>query len=436
MAKHNITTRIIALLTSVAYLVLVVGNSSVAAISKKDLEDILNGYSYYDSTDTTSSCSSAGSSSAGGAANEGPIYSYLIGKGLTPPQAAGIMGNMEAESHFEPRLVEYGYPNSRGEISRAGQPSSLDDKVPPNAKSNGQPGYGLVQFTNPGFKDGLRNLAASTSRGESDLTLQLDYLWQLLNGDYKGVLRDIQAATTLEGSTKPFLFDFEKPANKEAQLAGRTKNGQNILAKYGSTSPDTSVATPQIGVTTSIGGCSTGASGTVDATGYAFPIAPQTKSGNKTVANLSQVPCNNPGSCHHNEDGPLAGYAFDLGRQPGGESSVGAAVYAISDGTISSAHIYNRVPGCYSLQLQSSKDNFYYWYGHMQNMTVKDGDVVKSGQQIAEIGQSKCALGSTPHLHIDRGCIQGGVPQQGGNGTCRDPGIVPLINSLYAGLPD
>lgn len=407
-----------------------------AAPSEAELKAIYSDYPYFDPDYVDTSCSSSIGSSVNSSDNERPIYSYLIAKGLTPPQAAGIMGNMEAESHFEPRLVEYGYPNSRGEISRAGKPSSLDEKVPPNAKPNGQPGYGLVQYTNPSFKDGLRSLAASSSRGESDLTLQLDYLWQLLNGDFKGVLRDIQAATTVEGSAKPFLFDFEKPTNKEAKLAGRTKNGQNILAKYGSTSPDTSVATPQIGVTTSTGGCSTGASGTVDATGYAFPIAPQTKSGNKKVDNLSPVPCNNPGSCHHNEDGPLAGYAFDLGRQPGGESSVGAAVYAISDGTISSAHIYNRVPGCYSLQLQSSKDNFYYWYGHMQNMTVKDGDVVKSGQQIAEIGQSKCALGSTPHLHIDRGCIQGGVPQQGGNGTCRDPGIVPLINSLYAGLPD
>lgn len=175
----------------------------------------------------------------------------------------------------------------------------------------------------------------------------------------------------------------------------------------------------------------TNTTGSVSTSGYAFPVAPQTKSQNGGVPNLSPLPCNDVTACHH--DGTPA---FDIGRQPGGDSISGTPVYAISDGEISTLHTYMGISGCYSLQLHSSKDNYWYWYGHIQNVRVKNGDTVKAGQQVAEIGLRKCtANGSDPHLHIDRGCVINGVPQKGGLESCRDPGIVPIINQLYEELP-
>ncbi len=178
-------------------------------------------------------------------------------------------------------------------------------------------------------------------------------------------------------------------------------------------------------------GCvSSHGSGVVNAEGYAFPVAPQTQSGNSKVPGLSALPCLSS-SCHH--DGTAA---FDIGRQPGGDVIAGTPVYAISEGTTDDVHIYKGIEGCYSLQLHSSKDNTWYWYGHLQNPTVKTGDTVKSGQQLAEIGVRKCTgNGSTPHLHIDRGCIINGVPQKGGRIECRDPDFVPFMNRLFNSLP-
>jgi hypothetical protein len=99
-------------------------------------------------------------------------------------------------------------------------------------------------------------------------------------------------------------------------------------------------------------------------------------------------------------------------------------------------NIYNGISGCYSLQLHSSKDNFWYWYGHIQNVRVNNGEAVRAGQQLAEIGKRACTgNGSDPHLHIDRGCVRGGVPQRGGRVSCRDPGIIAIINSLFEALP-
>ncbi|MEX1995177.1 MAG: M23 family metallopeptidase [Candidatus Saccharimonadales bacterium] len=177
-------------------------------------------------------------------------------------------------------------------------------------------------------------------------------------------------------------------------------------------------------------GSVTGGSGIANTDGYAFPIAPQKKSENGNVANLSPLPCQQA-TCHH--DGTAA---FDLGRQPGGDASAGTPVYAISEGKIDQLHLYKGISGCYSLQFRSAKDNLWYWYGHLQNPLVRNGESVKAGQQIAEVGVRKCTgNGSLPHLHIDRGCIIGGVPQKGGRESCRDADFTGFMNKLFESLP-
>lgn len=188
-------------------------------------------------------------------------------------------------------------------------------------------------------------------------------------------------------------------------------------------------------ITTSSASACGGSIGNVSTDGYAFPVAPQTKNGNSGLSALSALPCLST-SCHH--DGTPA---FDIGRQPGSDASTGAAVYAISDGTVDMLHTYidakaGPIPGCFSLQFHSSKDNYWYWYGHIQNPRVTNGQTVTAGTQLAEIGLRKCTgNGSDPHVHIDRGCVINGVPQKGGRVECRDPGLIPLMNSLFESLP-
>lgn len=169
--------------------------------------------------------------------------------------------------------------------------------------------------------------------------------------------------------------------------------------------------------------------GLVNTEGYSFPVAPQKRSENGGVSAMSALPCN-AATCHH--DGTPA---FDISRQPGGDAVVGTDIYAISEGEVDNVHIYRGIQGCYSLQLRSSKDDFWYYYTHIQNPQVKDGDKVMAGQKLAEIGPRECTgNGSDPHLHIDRGCVVDGVPQKGGRDACRDAGIIPLINSLFKDL--
>jgi|GEM_PF-1576442 len=165
--------------------------------------------------------------------NEEKVWNYLISKGLTPFQAAGMMGNMAAEAHFEPRLVEYTLLNSRGEISRPGQPSSLDDFVPPNQYPNGRPGYGIVQFTSPGYKQALREKSAQTGKIAGDLGLQLDYLWELLISKPWGT--SLRATTTINDASDVFLKEFEIPGDIPGQIPIRRASAEKIFNTYSGT---------------------------------------------------------------------------------------------------------------------------------------------------------------------------------------------------------
>lgn len=178
------------------------------------------------------------------------------------------------------------------------------------------------------------------------------------------------------------------------------------------------------------GVCGSESSGSlVNAEGYSFPIAPQKKSENGRVPAMSALPCT--GTCHH--DGTPA---FDLNRLPGGVETVGTELYAISDGTIASVRDgYDGHIGCFTLQLESTKDSFFYAYLHTSNPAVQQGQTVEAGQKIAEVGRAACGRG-IEHLHIDRGCVRNGVHQKGGSKSCRDEGMVPLLNSIFEGLPE
>lgn len=165
--------------------------------------------------------------------------------------------------------------------------------------------------------------------------------------------------------------------------------------------------------------------------GFSFPVGELKKS---QVGTNDGMPCNNSGGCHHDSTP-----AFDIGKAKSGSSNIlgsgseGLPVYAIEDGEIVQLRSsYDGVEGCPSYQLKGAS-GWVYWYGHTKNETIKVGSKVKAGEKIAEIGPSKCAKGSEPHLHIDRGTPKG---HYGGSPSSRDSSINEVINKLWEGLPN
>ncbi len=161
-------------------------------------------------------CSSAGSSGEpyGESAaadttfpNDRAAYEFFVGKGLTGPQAAGIVGNFDVESGDEPTAVE----------------------------SDGG-GRGLAQWLAGGRWDTTAGDNAATyarQQGESleSLQLQLEFTWFELStfSDY-GLAR-LKAATSVSAATKAFTSGFEgcSTCDETARIA----DAQAVLDAFG-----------------------------------------------------------------------------------------------------------------------------------------------------------------------------------------------------------
>jgi hypothetical protein len=183
------------------------------------------------------------------------------------------------------------------------------------------------------------------------------------------------------------------------------------------------------------GGCL----GKVNADGYAWPIAL-----GKDVASNGWYPpplgwpCG--GNCHHDGTPAFDIAHVDTVKKGEDKATEGVKVFAIFNGTLQRVDTsYADQPGCYAFQLVGD-DGWHYWYGHQRAVPghpPQSGQRVAAGTVISEVGERRCTgNGSYPHLHIDRGFPQGADGGTKGEScmTCRDPGFVPLMNSLYAGL--
>lgn len=140
--------------------------------------------------------------------NSRAVYDYFVGKGLTPVQAAGIVGNLMQESNCSPTAV---------------QP--------------GGPGRGIAQWSVGGRWDrdaGDNAVAFASSRGASvwSLSLQLDFIWHELTTFSRYGLAQLRAATTVTAATVAFEARFEGCGT--CVQTQRVNYANQALAAYGS----------------------------------------------------------------------------------------------------------------------------------------------------------------------------------------------------------
>ncbi|HTE22551.1 MAG TPA: phage tail tip lysozyme [Candidatus Limnocylindria bacterium] len=182
------------------------------------------------------------------------IWNYFTQtRSLAPGVAAGFLGNMVEEAHFEPRLVEYSWQNSRGEISRAGQPTSLDDQIPPvqykdsagriyisrERRSGGDQlggGYGLIQFTSPGRKDQLQIVADELGQAPGTRSVQLEAIWRELNGPYRNSTLDpltaLGADADPRAASEIITRHYEIPGRMSQAVPRRQTQAANYFTQF------------------------------------------------------------------------------------------------------------------------------------------------------------------------------------------------------------
>ena len=130
-------------------------------------------------------------------------YNYLIKQGYSPVVAAGIVGNLIAESGLKTDIL-----------------GTADDKG-----SNG-----IAQW-HSGRLTGLKKFAKSTNRKWDDLDAQLDYITYELNNDYKFAKNKLMHARTPEEASDIFMRQYEKPADWAIKQSGpkRAKYARDLF---------------------------------------------------------------------------------------------------------------------------------------------------------------------------------------------------------------
>jgi len=195
--------------------ILIIGVLCVASITKIasatgydekffSANDIL----FYNPNDGGCATLGTGTSNLVGSDNEEKAIRYLIGKGLSLAQASGVIGNLQQESRgINPLGTQDG--------------TIVDDNY---VLPNNSVGFGIAQWTSSGRQQGLSNLAKSSNRKITDLSLQLDYLWQEFNsGSYKSALEKLKTIDDPVEAAIVFHDGFEQSgdsANKVKNVRG------------------------------------------------------------------------------------------------------------------------------------------------------------------------------------------------------------------------
>lgn len=190
-------------------------------------------------------CAAPASSGSGGPltgnSNAEKIFVYLVGKGLTAQQAAGVLGNFQQESGFDPAIIQGG--------------AIADENYTP---VDGV-GFGIAQWTFTARQGPLMALAQSSGRPVIDLSLQLDFLWQELNTTHSSSLASLKAATDPERAAYVFHRDFEGSADSEAMVIRvRGGNARVLYEQFKNLAPTTTSPTTP---TASSGDCNSTAGG-------------------------------------------------------------------------------------------------------------------------------------------------------------------------------
>ena len=157
--------------------------------------------------------------------DEKSTWKYLIGAGLTKAGAAGMMGNLKAESGVKSVIYEHSKKKKIG----------LSDQEYVNQVNNGKyskynfvhdaAGFGLAQWTYWSRKENLYNACKGKI---GDLKCQVDFLIHELKNQYKGVYNVLKSSTNVRTCAVKVLLDFERPYDQGTHV-------QNLRTSYAQT---------------------------------------------------------------------------------------------------------------------------------------------------------------------------------------------------------
>lgn len=166
-----------------------------------------------------------------GTTNEQKIWNYLKAQGLNACGAAGLMGNLYAESGLSPTNLQNTFEKRLGYTDTA-YTEAVDSGAYANFAKDSA-GYGLAQWTYWSRKANLLSYAQAAGKSIGDLEMQLAFLVKELKESYASVLSVLKTAASVREASDIVLTKFERPADQsEAVKIRRAGYGQGYYDKY------------------------------------------------------------------------------------------------------------------------------------------------------------------------------------------------------------
>ena len=173
---------------------------------------------------------------------EKTIWDALMGFIGNAYGAAGLMGNLYAESALNPKNLQNNGNKALG-MTDDEFTAAMDAGAYGNFVNDGY-GYGLAQWTYHSRKAAL--LAYVRERGVSvgDLAAQLGFLCKELE-QYPSVLTALKTAASVRGASDVVLKQYERPADQGATVQEkRASYGQKYFEKYAGAQTEPSADVP------------------------------------------------------------------------------------------------------------------------------------------------------------------------------------------------
>ena len=148
--------------------------------------------------------------------NEEKIWNYLREKIGNDFGVAGVMGNLKAESNFNPKNLQNSYEKKLN-VTDESYTAAVDNGSYTNFV-NDSAGYGLAQWTFWSRKQKLLNFAKEQGKSIGDLEMQLDFLYYEISKQYAPILAALKAATSVREASNVMLLQYERPADQSVSV--------------------------------------------------------------------------------------------------------------------------------------------------------------------------------------------------------------------------
>ena len=176
-----------------------------------------------------------GASLANGSTEEQVWYYLTNALGFTKAGAAGVMGNIKAESGMRSNNLEDTYNKKLG-MTDEQYTAAVDNGsyskaqfISDHNKANCGAGYGLPQFTYYTLKQKLYENAKLQNKSIADVGVQFDTIAQTVDS---GLLSTLRTTNDIRTASDAWLNKYEKPAERTNNSIRRFNSAKEYYNKY------------------------------------------------------------------------------------------------------------------------------------------------------------------------------------------------------------